>query len=256
MKNKNQKNIISFDNVTIKYPKSKENVLENISLDLQKGKMIAFIGPSGVGKTTLFKIIVRAIKPINGNVFLNNENIYNLSKNQWKTKVKKIGFLTQKPNLIESDSVYLNIKRSINDYQNWFFKLISFLTFDKRVKIFETLDKLGILNKAFSRVSDLSGGQKQKVEIAKLLIKDVDLILGDEPTSNLDYKSANSVMEILKEINKKLNITIIINIHDLNLATSYFDQIIMIKDKQIFLNESINLKNKWNLNEKVKRQIV
>ncbi|SYV92447.1 ABC transporter ATP-binding protein, partial [Mycoplasmopsis synoviae] len=119
------------------------------------------------------------------------------------------------------------------------------MTFDKRVKIFETLDKLGILNKAFSRVSDLSGGQKQKVEIAKLLIKDVDLILGDEPTSNLDYKSANSVMEILKEINKKLNITIIINIHDLNLATSYFDQIIMIKDKQIFLNESINLKNKW-----------
>lgn len=96
MKNKNQKNIISFDNVTIKYPKSKENVLENISLDLQKGKMIAFIGPSGVGKTTLFKIIVRAIKPINGNVFLNNENIYNLSKNQWKTKVKKIGFFNTK----------------------------------------------------------------------------------------------------------------------------------------------------------------
>lgn len=233
------KTLIKLSNLTLQYKKAKEPTLENINFEVNKAQMIAIVGPSGVGKSTLLKSLVKALKPQNGKVEIFNQNIYKTSKKEWNQIINKIGFLTQKPNLLSNDNVYNNVLRSINQYENSFFKLIGFVTKKQKQNIFKTLDELSIIDKAFYRISDLSGGQQQRVEIAKLLVKDVKLILADEPTSNLDNKTAKEVLEILKTLKNQKDITILVNIHDLSLIKKYFDRAIVIKNKTIVFDKKV-----------------
>ncbi|EGV00538.1 phosphonate ABC transporter ATP-binding protein [Mycoplasmopsis columbina] len=244
-------NFLELSNLKIKYPKSKDVILENINLTFKKGEMVAIIGHSGVGKSTLFKTIVKNLKPIQGEVKFNNQNIWNLNKKNWKNIMNQLGFLTQKPNLLLTDDVYTNIKRSIVQYKNYFFKILGYLTKEQKINIFQTLDSLNILDKAFYRISELSGGQQQRVEITKLLIKKVNLILADEPTANLDNKSAKEVLTILKNLKNEKKITILVNIHDLSLIKNYFDRVIVIKNKTIALDSTIE-----NIDQKDLEQII
>ncbi|MBD4756528.1 ATP-binding cassette domain-containing protein, partial [Xanthomonas citri pv. citri] len=110
------------------------------------------------------------------------------------------------------------------------------ITKEQKINIFTKLDELGILDKAFYKVSDLSGGQQQRVEIAKLLVKNVDLILADEPTSNLDRLTSLEVLSLLREIANQGK-TIIVNIHDLSLVKENFDRVIAIKNKTIVFDK-------------------
>ncbi|WP_027334048.1 phosphonate ABC transporter ATP-binding protein [Mycoplasma elephantis] len=247
--------VLEIKNLSFKYKEKDNLILENINCIFKSGEMVAIIGPSGVGKSTLFKLIVRNKKPTLGSILFNNKNIDLLTKKEWKNIIKKIGFLIQEPCLIEEENVYLNIKRSINDYKNKIFKLINYLTREQRIKIFSILDDLNILDKSFYKVSDLSGGQKQRVEIAKLLVKNVKLILADEPTSNLDNATSRDVLSILKKLTKEKNILCLVNTHDLNLALEFFDRIIVLNNKNIVFNkknEGISICDLENMIQKVK----
>ncbi|WP_427909767.1 ATP-binding cassette domain-containing protein [Mycoplasmopsis bovis] len=289
--------VIELKGIYAKYNKKSDFILENLNLDVNEGEFIAIIGPSGVGKSTLFKVLVNAINVSKGEIKIFGQNIYKTSvkdnkltdnkltkthkkldnkssydsnlapdnhfsefvddenknpnsktkkcifnskklflKRQKKKIMSRIGFLTQKPNLINTENVYNNIIRSISQYENWFYKLFSIITKKQKINIFSKLDELGILDKAFYKVSDLSGGQQQRVEIAKLLVKNVDLILADEPTSNLDRQNSLEVLAILREISKQGK-TIIVNIHDLGLVKKNFDRVIAIKNKTIVFDK-------------------
>ncbi|QJR44386.1 ATP-binding cassette domain-containing protein [Mycoplasma miroungirhinis] len=244
---------LKFQEVDIKYKTIDNPVLSNINFEIKEGEMVAFIGQSGVGKSTIFKSIVRSLKPANGQVLLNNENIYLQNKRKWKQTIQKIGFLTQQPNLIFSDNVYNNIVRSISQYKNKLYTIFSVLTRNQKRNIFEQLANLNILDKAFYRVSELSGGQQQRVEIAKLLTKKVELILADEPTSSLDFQTSLEVLDILKQLNKKYKLTIIVIIHDLNLVKKYFSRVIGFKNSTITLDKKTKEVKKWELLEAVSK---
>ncbi|WP_029905653.1 phosphonate ABC transporter ATP-binding protein [Mycoplasmopsis opalescens] len=244
--------IIEIKNATIKYKNDVFPTLEDISFDVNKSEMIAIIGPSGVGKSTLFKSLVKAIKLQNGSINIFGQNICAIGKKEWKKIIKKIGFLTQKPNLVSADDVYTNVQRAFIDYKNFIFKIFGILTKQQKVKIFETLEELDILEKTFYRVDDLSGGQQQRVEIAKLLIREVDLILADEPTSNLDNHTAKEVLVLLEKL-KNNGKTIIVNIHDLSLVKPYFDRVIALKDKKIVLDCATKEIEQWQLEKIIQK---
>lgn len=244
--------IIEIKNATVKYKNDVFPTLEDISFDVNKSEMIAIIGPSGVGKSTLFKSLVKAIKLQNGSINIFGQNICAIGKKEWKKIIKKIGFLTQKPNLVPADDVYTNVQRAFIDYKNFIFKIFGILTKQQKEKIFETLEELDILEKTFYRVDDLSGGQQQRVEIAKLLIREVDLILADEPTSNLDNHTAKEVLVLLEKL-KNNGKTIIVNIHDLSLVKPYFDRVIALKDKKIVLDCATKEIEQWLLEKIIQK---
>ncbi|WP_434329053.1 ATP-binding cassette domain-containing protein [Mycoplasma capricolum subsp. capricolum] len=245
------KKVIELKEISVKYNNKSDLVLENITLDIFQGELVAIIGPSGVGKSTLFKIIINSLKPVNGQIKVFDQDILKFNKKQKRNLISKIGFLTQTPNLIYTDNVYNNIIRSTSKYKNNFYKFFSILTRKQKIEIFEKLDELNILDKAFFKVSELSGGQQQRVEIAKLLIKDVELILADEPTSNLDKKTSIEVLKILKNISEQ-NKTILVNIHDLSLVKKYFDRVIAIDNKQIVLDKKTKDIDQWELDKVIK----
>ncbi|MDQ0568026.1 phosphonate ABC transporter ATP-binding protein [Mycoplasma yeatsii] len=244
--------IIDLKNITVCYNNKKEPVLDNINLEINKKEFIAIIGPSGVGKSTLFKVIINSLKPIKGTAEVLNQDLLKLSKKQKNQMLSKIGFLTQKPNLINTENVYNNITRSISQYKNVFYKIFNILSKEQKINIFTKLDELKILDKAFYKVSELSGGQQQRVEIAKLLVKNVELILADEPTSNLDHQTSLEVITLLKQIAKEK--TVLVNIHDLSLVKNNFDRVIAINNKTIVLDKKTEEIEEWELKEIIKNK--
>ncbi|BAP01148.1 ABC transporter ATP-binding protein [Mycoplasmopsis californica HAZ160_1] len=246
------KNIIELNSVNLQYKTSQNSVLSNLNLQIQPGEMVAIVGPSGIGKSTLFKALVRAVKVQNGTIKLFGKNIYDCDRNQWKKIIKKIGFLTQKPNLINTEDVYDNIKRNYVDYKNFIFKIFSIIANDQKIKIFEILDSLGILDKAFYRVSELSGGQQQRIEIAKLLIRDVDIVLADEPTSNLDNQTSEEVLTLLKKMNK-MQKTILVITHDLSFIKTHFNRVIVINNSTITIDKKTSEIEEWELKKAIQK---
>ncbi|WP_438341455.1 phosphonate ABC transporter ATP-binding protein [Mycoplasma sp. 3341] len=234
---KNNK-FIEFQNVSLKYQNTNQTILQNLNFSIDEGEMIAIIGHSGVGKSTLFKAFVKAVQITEGDIFINGNSFNSFSKKQLKSFIKSIGFLTQKANLINTDTVFNNVKKSAVDFKNPFMAFFSLLSRKQKVEIFSTLDKLDILDKAFYRVSDLSGGQQQRVEIAKLLIQHAKLLLADEPTSSLDNATSNEVLTMLKEINQKNKTTILVNIHDLSMVKKYFTKLIVLQKGKLVLWDS------------------
>ncbi|VEU77887.1 ATP-binding cassette domain-containing protein [Mycoplasmopsis columbinasalis] len=231
---------IKLENLTLKYANDQDNIVENINVTFRPGEMVAIIGASGVGKSTLFKALVRQLQPATGKVIIFDQDINQIQRKVWANTLKHIGFLTQKPNLIVTDTVMQNILRSVNDYENWFFKLINFVTIQQRKKILSILDKLGMIDKTFFRISELSGGQQQRVEIAKLLFRQSKIILADEPTSSLDFNTATEVLNTLNTLKTEQQLTILVNIHDLSLINSHFDRVLGLKNKQIVLDAPID----------------
>lgn len=230
-------NIIEFKNVNLGYVKNK-NILENINLNIPKSKMVAVVGKSGIGKTTFFKSILDRKKIITGDVKIFDKDLCKITKKDFKKIINKIGFLTQESYLIEFDNVFNNLKRMNNKYKNWFYRLFSILTKEQKNDLLKILDELNILDKTFTLVSELSTGEKQRVEIARVLFQKAQLILADEPTSNLDYHNANNVLEILKNINLTYQSSIIVITHDLDLLQKYFDYVVLIEDKHVSLMEA------------------
>ncbi|WP_369085750.1 phosphonate ABC transporter ATP-binding protein [Metamycoplasma spumans] len=226
-------NQLEFKNVFATYKKNHDLVLQDVSFKIKKGEMVAIIGKSGAGKSTIFNAILKQLKITSGDIFLNGSSYKKMTNKQWKKELANIGFLSQQPNLIEDLNVYENILHFYTKYKNFIYSWVKILTKNQKHEIYQTLDKLGIFDKSFTRVSELSGGQKQRVEIAKLLLQDVSIILADEPTSNLDIINAEEVLSLLIKIQKENQTTILVNIHDLSLIKKFFKKYIYVENGKI-----------------------
>lgn len=214
---KNVNKFFAFDSIRI-------NALKNINLTLQKGELAAIMGPSGSGKSTLMYIMGFLDSPSSGQIVFEGKDASHLTENQLaKIRNEKIGFVFQMFNLLPRTSALENVLLPLTYAQT-----------DKnqaKIRAFQLMERIGIAHRANHFSNQMSGGEQQRVAIARALINNPSLILADEPTGNLDSKTGEEIIKILKEINEEGK-TIIIVTHDQEVAKKC-GRIIKIKDGQL-----------------------
>lgn len=221
--------ILRVENLCKTYGKGKNEVraLDHISFSVNKGEFIAIIGPSGSGKSTLLHILGGVDKPTSGKVFMNDHDVYVQNDEQLAIfRRRQVGLIYQFYNLIPVLNVVENMTLPL--------KLDGQKVNEERVN--ELLELLGLAERRKHLPSQLSGGQQQRVSIGRALINAPALVLADEPTGNLDSKSSQEIIGLLKHSNKKYGQTLIVITHDENIALQA-DRIIRIEDGQIVSDE-------------------
>lgn len=199
--------------------------LKNVNITIRKGEFIAIVGPSGSGKSTLLNLLGALDRPSKGHVFIDDIDIFSLNDSDVaRIRNKKIGFVFQSYNLINRSSVLRNIEIP---------SIITGMPKEKRVsRAMKILKLLGIEHRADFKPSSLSGGEQQRVAIARSLMNNPSIILADEPTGNLDTKTGREVFDLLKELSHKYNRTIIMVTHNSELAAAT-DRSIYIRDGMV-----------------------
>ena len=222
--------MIDFKNVFIE--RGKKIILKNINLKINQNEKVFVIGSSGAGKTTLINSFLEPKTIAKGKILVNDFNILKFSKKNLRKQNSTYGFISQKDFFINWESVYFNIKNFYPSYKNIFFKFFNIFFKKDKEKILLLSKKLKIQDILYKNISDISGGEKQRVKILLLLLKNPSIIFADEPTSSLDIKISK---EIISEIFSLKNCLLILNIHKLDLIPSNAKRIIGIsKGKIIF----------------------
>ncbi|WP_314407329.1 phosphonate ABC transporter ATP-binding protein [uncultured Gemella sp.] len=214
------------------------NILNGISFDVPNGEFIAIVGKSGAGKSTLLRCLNLLNKPNSGEINISGENIINFNKKKLKMIRREIAFIFQDYNVL--DNLY-TVENVLTPYLVK--KSIAGLFLGYTKEEYEEgvgyLRQVGLEEEAFKKSKYLSGGQKQRVAIAKALAQDPKLLLADEPVSSLDEKNTTLIMDTFKKLNKQNGITVLINLHDVNLAKKYSTKILGLKDgKVLFYKDS------------------
>ncbi|PHD45059.1 bacitracin ABC transporter ATP-binding protein [Bacillus toyonensis] len=209
------------------YPgKISYTALSHIDLKINKGEFVGIMGPSGSGKTTLLNMVSTIDVPTSGKVLIHGENPYLLSPDQLSLfRRRELGFVFQSFNLLNTLTVKENIVLPLT--------LDGVSPREMEGKVEAIAKKLGITEILDKRTYEISGGQAQRTAIARATIHNPKLLLADEPTGNLDSKSACDVMELLTRLNKENSTTMMLVTHDA-MAASYCDRIVFIKDGQLY----------------------
>ncbi len=224
--------MIVFDHVSKVYPNGTVG-LDDVDLTIADGEFAAIIGRSGAGKSTLLRSVNRMHRITSGTLTVNGTDVSSLSGKSLRRFRRGIGMVFQSFNLVTRTSVIQNVLAAcVPDMPFWGVLLGAFRKSDK-IKALESLDKVGILDKAYMRADQLSGGQQQRVALARTLTQDPKIILADEPVAALDPVTAKQVMQDFVHINKDMGITILLNIHHVELALEYADRIIGIRAGKI-----------------------
>lgn len=207
--------------------------LDHVNLTIEQGEFVGIIGLSGAGKSTLLRSINRMHDITSGSLMVDGLEINKLKAKELRNFRRKIGMIFQSFNLVTRTTVIRNVLMAkVPDMTFWRVLLGVFKKEDK-IEALENLDKVGILDKAYIRADQLSGGQQQRVALARTLTQNPQIILADEPVAALDPVTAKQVMNDFKRINQEMNISILINIHHVELALEYADRIIGIRAGKI-----------------------
>ena len=199
-------------------------VLRNVSMDFCSGEITAICGPNGVGKSTFIKCINRLLKP-KGTIRLEK---HDLSKMSMRRVAKHMGYVPQRINNVFSITVFEMVLMGRRPHLGWNSGE------SDREKVTSILKLMDLEDYALTDFNRLSGGQQQKVIISRALAQEPDVLLLDEPTSNLDLRHQLEVMELIKGLVAEKGISVIMAVHDLNLASRYADKILMMKDGTIY----------------------
>ncbi|MEA5144219.1 MAG: phosphonate ABC transporter ATP-binding protein [Oscillibacter sp.] len=224
--------MIVFDHVTKVYPNGVVG-LDDVNLTITDGEFVAIIGRSGAGKSTLLRAVNRMHDITGGTLTVNDVNVSSLKGKALRAFRRQIGMVFQSFNLVSRTTVIRNVLAArVPDMSFWRVFFGAFRKEDKMIAL-ESLDKVGILDKAYIRADQLSGGQQQRVALARTLAQNPEIILADEPVAALDPVTAKQVMQDFVRINKEMNISILLNIHHVELAMEYADRIIGIRAGKI-----------------------
>ncbi len=201
-------------------------VLKDISFEVDHRSMVAIIGPSGTGKSTLLRCINRLINPTSGSIVVAGHEITSLSGGELRKARHHVGMVFQEFNLVERLTVIENVLCGrlgfVPVWRAWLRKYPQ-ADIDRA---FELIDQVGLSDFATERADALSGGQRQRVGIARAVMQNPDIIMADEPTSSLDPKTSVEIMGLLGDFSQAHGIPVIINIHDVNLARRFADRVI------------------------------
>jgi len=218
---------IQLKSVSRTYVMGKETIpaLDDVSLDIKEGEFLAIMGPSGSGKSTFANVIGGLDKPSSGDVLVDGECINKLNdKHISSYRNRKVGFIFQSFNLLPTYTALENVMIPLI--------LTGESSSIRKQKAYECLKEVGLENRADHKPYQLSGGERQRVSIARALINQPQIIIADEPTGNLDTKKSEEIVSLLKELNRKKKITVIVITHDPSVARQA-DRTLHMKDGKI-----------------------
>ena len=225
-------NLIEFKNVSKTYPNGVKG-LKNVNLTIEQGEFVAIIGLSGAGKSTLIRTINRMIDITEGQLIVDGVDVMTLHGKAMRRFRRKIGMIFQSFNLVTRSTAIKNVLTSMVPDMDFFRVLLGLFSKEQKMNALEALDKVGILDKAYTRCDQLSGGQQQRVALARTLNQSPSIILADEPVAALDPVTAHQVMRDFQRINEEMNISVLINIHHVDLALKYASRVIGIRAGEI-----------------------
>lgn len=224
--------MIEFKNVYKRYDNG-VTALKDINLKIEQGEFVGIIGLSGAGKSTLIRTINKMHPISEGNLTVNGVEVATLKGDSLRKFRRQIGMIFQSFNLVTRAKVITNVLNALVPDIPFWRVLVGHYKKEEELKALEALDRVGILDKAYTRVDQLSGGQQQRVALARTLAQDPSIILADEPVAALDPVTANVVMKDFQRINQEFDITVLINIHHVELALEFCDRIIGIRDGEV-----------------------
>jgi len=219
--------IVSMQKVVRNYylGKTVVNALGGIDLEVEKGEFICVAGPSGSGKTTLLNLIGCLDRPSSGKVFLDGDDVERLSDNKLsRLRAERIGFIFQSFNLIPVLSAFENIEYPL--------LLKGVPRGSRKKKVLSMLEEVELADFTRHRPNQLSGGQRQRVAIARALVTDPEMVLADEPTANLDSKTGEAIVDLMRKINQEMKATFIFSTHD-SMVMKHAHRMIRLKDGRI-----------------------
>lgn len=234
--------MIEFKQVNMKYPNGFQ-ALTDINLNIKNGEFVAIIGNSGAGKSTLIRCINKMIEISSGKIYVDGVDIETLKNKELRKFRRKIGMLFQSFNLVTKTTAIKNVLYANVPNMPFWRILFGIFTKDEKRNALEMLEKVGILDKAYMRCDTLSGGEQQRVALARTLNQNPKIILADEPVASLDPNTARKVMEDFKRISTNLNITILVNIHNVELALKYANRIIGINQGKVVFDSHVTSVN-------------
>ena len=224
--------MIVFKDVTKVYPNGTVG-LKDVDLTIGDGEFVAIIGLSGAGKSTLIRAINRMHPISSGSLTVDGTDVSTLSGKSLRALRRRIGMIFQSFNLVTRTSVIRNVLTAFVPELPLWRRILGIFPKEAKLKALEALDKVGILEKAYTRVDQLSGGQQQRVALARTLAQNPSIILADEPVAALDPVTAKVVMDDFRNINRNMGITVLINIHHVELALEYCDRVIGIREGMV-----------------------
>ena len=226
--------MISCKSISKSYRKGANTVtpLENLNLEVPRGEFLALMGPSGSGKTTLLNLISGIDSPTTGTLLIDGKNIAGFSRKQLtKWRSQKVGYIFQMYHLIPVLTAFENVELPL---------LITTLSrAERRKKVEEALDLVGLMDRSHHTPAELSGGQEQRVAIARALVGDPPLLVADEPTGDLDRESANGILSLLQSFAREKGKTIVMVTHDARAAAAAHRTLHL--EKGVLLSEDPNL---------------
>ena len=231
--------MIEFKNVYKTYPNG-FTALKDINLQIEQGEFVAVIGLSGAGKSTILRCINRMHDVTSGTLTVDGVDVNSLKGKELRKFRRKVGMIFQSFNLVSRSTAIKNVLTAEVPEMNFFRVLFGIFTKEQKMHALESLDKVGILRKAYTRCDQLSGGLQQRVALARTLNQNPQIILADEPVASLDPIMARQVMKDFVRINKDYNITILLNIHHVDLALQYCDRVIGVREGQIVFDGPAN----------------
>ncbi len=225
--------MIKFEHVDKTYPDGTIALID-VTVEIPQGEFVAVIGLSGAGKSTLIKLINKMIPITSGTLTVNDIVVdETLSGKRLRSFRRKIGMIFQSFNLIGRTTVIKNVLAARVAEMNPFSSLFGIYKKADKILALEALEQVGILEKAYNRADKLSGGQQQRVALSRTIAQNPSIILADEPVASLDPITAKQVMSDFEKINKELNITVIANMHHVDMALQYARRVIGIRDGRI-----------------------
>ncbi|PJZ00662.1 MULTISPECIES: phosphonate ABC transporter ATP-binding protein [Bacillus] len=212
--------------------------LSDVSFSVNQGEFVSIIGPSGAGKSTLLRCINRMIDASSGDITFDNINVTNLRKRDLKKIRTKMGMIFQHYNLVNRLSVIENTLHGNLGKKSTLAGVFGLYSQDEKEEAVKILQVLGLEEHIYNRTDQLSGGQKQRVGIARALIQNPRMLLCDEPIASLDPNSAKIIMDHLRNISTDMGITVLVNLHQVDVAMKYSDQIIGINRGRVVYHGS------------------
>lgn len=219
--------MIKFNKVSLKYDKD-TYAIKDVSLKINEGEFVFIVGKTGAGKSTLFKLLTRELVPTSGSIKVFNDNIEYISNKLIPYYRRQLGVIFQDFKLLEDRNVYENVAFAQ--------EVIGVNSFKIRKHVLRILNIVGLRNKATKMPYELSGGEKQKVAIARAIINKPKIVLADEPTGNLDEISTNEIINLLDTINGN-GTTVIVITHDMHLVNRMNKRVIRLDEGNIIYDD-------------------